>query len=91
MILNATIAAKVIRKGLVQAPSISETHSLEYLESEISNAIEWVTIREIVANIPPMEIISTGKEVCIFEITAIPINNSHLYFYLAFDQRKRFA
>lgn len=73
MILKATIAAKVIRKGLVQAPSISEVHSFQYLESEKSNTIENVMIRETVANAPVLEITSTGKEVSIFEIAATTI------------------
>lgn len=53
MILKAIIAANVIRKGLVQAPSVSEIQSFQYLESEIRKVMERVAIREIVTSAPP--------------------------------------
>lgn len=73
MILKTTIAANVIRKGLVHASSISEINSFQYLESEIRKAIERVTIREMVASFPPTETTPEGKEVCMFEIAATTI------------------
>ncbi|MDJ1423623.1 MAG: hypothetical protein M5U10_17145 [Candidatus Methanoperedens sp.] len=63
MTLKTTIAANVRRRGLEQAPSVLEAHSFQYLESDISRAMERETMRETVAKAPPWDITSKEKEV----------------------------
>lgn len=69
MILKATIAAKVKRRGDVQISRVLHVHLFQYLDSETRRAISAEIMRETVASAPPEEITPAG--ICIFEIMAI--------------------
>jgi hypothetical protein len=74
MILNATIAANNTSSELELISRLLEAHLFQYFESDIKRAILRERMRETVAKAPPCEIISTGKDVCVFEMRAtIPI------------------
>ena len=71
MTFKKTIAAKVIRSEIVHILSVLDAQLFQYLESEIKRPIERETTRDIVAIIPPCDMISIGREVWTFDIAAI--------------------
>lgn len=68
MMLKATIAAKVKRRGDVQISRVLHVRLFQYLDSEIRRAVKAKIIRETVASSPPGEITPAG--ICIFKIMA---------------------
>jgi len=58
MILETTIAAKVNKRGKEQASRVLEVQESRYLDSEISNPIEMVIIRETIARAPAQNMTS---------------------------------
>lgn len=73
MILNSTIAAKVIRRGFELVSSVLCAHAFQYFESEIRRAMERDTMSDTVAIAPPPVRISI--EICEFENAATkPMN-----------------
>lgn len=66
--MNATIAAKVKRRGDVQISRVLHVHLFQYLDSEARRAANAETIKETVASAPPEKITPAG--ICIFKIVA---------------------
>lgn len=70
MILKTTIATNKTRSVPELESRLPDTHLFQYFVSKINSSIVRKIIREIVARAPPCEIISIGKDVCVFETRA---------------------
>ena len=75
MILNSTIAAKVIRRGLELVSSELCAHVFQYFESEIRRAMDKETMSDTVAIAPPWVRISIGTDICAFDNAATMLIN----------------